>query len=117
MPKFERQLSRFYAGLKKLEFNLTLELCVFDIRLSNSNKNFRIDDFPLENLRNIISFTRLLGKICTIHHYTEKNGTGATLKWKRGLIELICGRKGRNKGFSAFMQQVPYCLKPQAVRW
>ena len=72
--------------------------------------------FPLENLRNIISFTRFLGKICTIHHYTEKNGTGATLKWKRGKIKLICGRKGREKGFPAFMQQVPYCLKPQPVK-
>jgi hypothetical protein len=34
--------------------------------------------FLLENLKNIISFTRFLEKICTIHLYTEKNGTGVT---------------------------------------
>ena len=68
--------------------------------------------FLLENLKNIISFTRFIKKICTNHHYTEKNGTGATLKWKREKILLICGHKGREKGFSAYMQQVPFLLKP-----
>jgi hypothetical protein len=73
---------------------------------------FFVNDYLLlENLKNIISFTRFLRKICTNHHYTEKNGTGVTLKWKRGNHILFCGRSGRKKGFSAFMQQVPFLLK------
>jgi hypothetical protein len=67
-------------------------------------KIYQIDVFLLENLKNIISFTRFLRKICTNHLYTVKNGTGVTLKWKREKFQLICGRKGREKGFSAFMQ-------------
>jgi len=63
---------------------------------------------PLENLKNIVSFTRFFKKICTNHLYTEKNGTGVTLKWNREKFVLICGRNDREKGFSAFMQDVPF---------
>ena len=73
-----------------------------------SIKTIKRSDFILENLKNIVSFTRFFKKICTILHYTEKNGTGVTLKWKREKLVLICGRKGRGKGFSAFLLEVPF---------
>jgi hypothetical protein len=43
--------------------------------------------------KNNISFTLNLREICTKNLYTEKNGTGATLKWKRENYILICGRE------------------------
>jgi len=43
-------------------------------------------------------------KICTKNLYTEKNGAGATLKWKRWRCILIYGFNVREKGFIAFRQ-------------
>ena len=78
--------------------------CIFRDCSLKTLKTIYSSLIPLENLKNIVSFTRFFKNRCTIHHYTEKNGTGVTLKWKREKFVLICGRKGREKGFSALKQ-------------
>jgi len=84
----------------------------FSQRITECNleieKTIKSTVFLLENLKNIVSFTRFFKKTCTNHLYTEKNGTGVTLKWKREKYILICGRNDREKGFSVFMQDVPF---------
>jgi len=71
---------------------------------------FFVNDYLLlENLKNIISFTRFLRKICTNHHYTEKNGAGVTLKWKRENFIWICGLSGRKRDLLHLCSKSLFC--------
>jgi hypothetical protein len=67
---------------------------------SESIKTIKSLGSILENLKNIVSFTRFFEKlICTHHHNTEKNGTGVTLKWKRENHISIYGYKTVKRDF------------------
>jgi hypothetical protein len=78
--------------------------------------NGKIVSFIWPQLKNNISFTLNLREICTRNLYTEKNGAGATLKWKRGIYISVCGHYDRKKGFFAWVQQVPFSIAECEIR-